>query len=624
MPGSVIGAGNSIATIDPATGQATQSVPVGSEPNALALAADGSALYVGLDGSGEVVKLALPGMSELSRVRLPIDPQLGQTRAESIAVSPADASVAAVSLRYVFGHIGVVLLRDMVTQPKHTSIPSDNNLLAFDSSGSILYGLTTDSSDFGLHANQVLPDGLLEQTTLRSATPTFARTFSFSGNRLVAGPMVYDAPALAAAGRVSVPSASGTDCVAQRSVAQLACFFTGSASGQLTNDQQFRVLLVDPVSFVPRGSLLVAQGAPLGARAFLEGPDGQLAGSYPQLTGVQGSNHVLLFSSAKLVTPPTPPAVSWPLSSFLTADGQSLDIGIVHRDLVYDSVRNVYYASVPGSVIGAGNSIATIDPSTGSVAHSAPVGSDPNPLALAADGSSLYVGLDGTGEVVKLALPSLTASGRMRLPVSPLFGQSHAQAIAVSPADPDVAAVTSNDGSFGYALLRGLVFQQQTLPLFSTSNLPAFDTAGATLYGAVLGSLLISTQVLADGLSPNFSSVSPAGFRSVGFANNLVVSGAIVWNTGPLTARFSVGNASDCWFDRSGNRLLCLGDSSNPGRVLVADPVALAFGASLLYAPSEADPPRRLMQGPAGQVGISYVPPFNAPFVRLFTSAQLP
>jgi DNA-binding beta-propeller fold protein YncE len=627
VPGSVIGAGNSIATIDPATGQATQSAPVGSEPNALALAADGSALYVGLDGSGEVVRLSLPGMSELSRMRLSVDHDFGQARAESIAVSPADPAVVAVAMVVPTGtplHLGAALLRDMVMQPKRTASASDNNLLAFDPSGSILYGLTTESTSFGLHANLVLPDGLLEQTALQHATPAVARTFSFSGNRLVAGASVYDAPGLTAAGRVSVPSLSGTDCVAQRSVAQLACFFTASSSGPVTNDQQFRILLADPATFVPRGSLLVAQGAPLGARAFLEGPDGQIAGSYPQLAGIPGSNHVLLFSSAKLVTPPTPPTVTWPVTTSTTADGQTLDIGIVHNDLVYDSGRNVYYASVPGLVIGAGNTIATIDPSTGSVVHSVPVGSDPNPLALAADGSALYVGLDGAGEVLKLAPPSMTVTGRMRLPASPQLGQFHAQALAVSPADPDAVAVTSSEFSFGYALLRGLVLQPQSVAIPGIGNLSAFDSAGTTLYGAATGVLLISTQVLADGLSPNFSAVSPAGLRSVGFANNLVVSGAFVWNTGPLTARLIVGNASDCWFDRTGNRLLCLGDSFNPGRVLVADPVGLAFGASLLYTPSEADPPRRLMQGPSGQVGLSYVPPFNPPFVRFFTSAQLP
>lgn len=35
------------------------------------MAADGSALYVGLNGSGDVVKLSLPGMAEQWRTRLP-------------------------------------------------------------------------------------------------------------------------------------------------------------------------------------------------------------------------------------------------------------------------------------------------------------------------------------------------------------------------------------------------------------------------------------------------------------------------------------------------------------------------------------------------------------------------
>src|SRR5262249_17252705 len=125
VPGSVIGAGNSIATIDPATGQVTPSAPIGSEPGALALASDGSVLYVGLDGSGEVIRLALPSMTPQGRVRLAVDSSFGSTRAEAISVSPADATVAAVSMAY-FGvsprHAGVALLRDMVMQPKRTQV----------------------------------------------------------------------------------------------------------------------------------------------------------------------------------------------------------------------------------------------------------------------------------------------------------------------------------------------------------------------------------------------------------------------------------------------------------------------------------------------------------------------
>jgi hypothetical protein len=59
------------------------------------------------------------------------------------------------------------------------------------------------------------------------------------------------------------------------------------------------------------------------------------------------ASKIRLFTSDQLLTPPTPPAPSWPVTAFSTADGQGLDIGIAHNSLVYDTGRNVYYASVP-------------------------------------------------------------------------------------------------------------------------------------------------------------------------------------------------------------------------------------------------------------------------------------
>ena len=65
---------------------------------------------------------------------------------------------------------------------------------------------------------------------------------------------------------------------------------------------------------------------------------------------------------------------------------------------------------------GSGNSIATIDASTGAISYSAAVGAEPFALAMAADGSALYVGLNGSGDVVKLSLPGMAEQWRTRLP----------------------------------------------------------------------------------------------------------------------------------------------------------------------------------------------------------------
>src|ERR1043165_8403281 len=54
IPSSAGAMGNSIAKIDPATGQVENFVFVGSEPGKLALSDDGHTLYVSLDGAAAV------------------------------------------------------------------------------------------------------------------------------------------------------------------------------------------------------------------------------------------------------------------------------------------------------------------------------------------------------------------------------------------------------------------------------------------------------------------------------------------------------------------------------------------------------------------------------------------
>ncbi len=65
------------------------------------------------------------------------------------------------------------------------------------------------------------------------------------------------------------------------------------------------------------------------------------------------------------------------------------------NDAVYDRYRNVIYASVSryGSV-ETRNTLAVLDLETGTVVHNEPMMSEPNMLALSADGSRVYIGLD--------------------------------------------------------------------------------------------------------------------------------------------------------------------------------------------------------------------------------------
>jgi uncharacterized repeat protein (TIGR01451 family) len=74
------------------------------------------------------------------------------------------------------------------------------------------------------------------------------------------------------------------------------------------------------------------------------------------------------------------------------------------KDLVYDPARHRIYASVAAKAGASGNSVAIIDPVTGTVGPTIPVGSDPGKMALSDDGRYLYVGLDGANAVRRIDL----------------------------------------------------------------------------------------------------------------------------------------------------------------------------------------------------------------------------
>lgn len=120
---------------------------------------------------------------------------------------------------------------------------------------------------------------------------------------------------------------------------------------------------------------------------------------------------------------------------------QTTVIDLDTADLVYDPVRDLIYASVPGSQGAEGNSVAVIEPLTGAVAFH-PVGSDPGELAISDDASALFVGLDGEAAVRRLDLPSLTGPAPFSLGADPFFGPRHAADLEVQPGDSQVVAVS--------------------------------------------------------------------------------------------------------------------------------------------------------------------------------------
>jgi len=65
------------------------------------------------------------------------------------------------------------------------------------------------------------------------------------------------------------------------------------------------------------------------------------------------------------------------------------------KDIAYDAATEQLYASVGPNVTGRANSITSIDPVTGTLGLSVFVGSDPGRIAIAPNGGTLYVMLEG-------------------------------------------------------------------------------------------------------------------------------------------------------------------------------------------------------------------------------------
>ena len=119
-----------------------------------------------------------------------------------------------------------------------------------------------------------------------------------------------------------------------------------------------------------------------------------------------------------------------------------LTIDLPTRDIVADPVRDRLYVSVPGTGGAHANSVTAIDPATGAILFSIPVGSEPGKLAIADDGSVLYVGLDGEYSVRRVDLSTATAGIEFDVGRS-YWGPMTVEDMVVLPGTPGTVAIAA-------------------------------------------------------------------------------------------------------------------------------------------------------------------------------------
>jgi len=145
---------DTITVIDPATGNVGPFVPVGVQPNKLAISQDGQFLYVALDGTGAIRRTELPGLLPGPTFSLGTGTMAGCPTAplivDDMEVVPGSPLSVAVARKYTGGcspwHFGVAVFDNGIQRSTVTPTRPLANIIEFSGSANTLYGLDGESS----------------------------------------------------------------------------------------------------------------------------------------------------------------------------------------------------------------------------------------------------------------------------------------------------------------------------------------------------------------------------------------------------------------------------------------------------------------------------------------------
>jgi hypothetical protein len=247
------------------------------------------------------------------------------------------------------------------------------------------------------------------------------------------------------------------------------------------------------------------------------------------------------------VSNPSPGGISTTIDFDVTYSATIRILDLPANDLVWDPYAQKIYASLPSSYGSNGNTIAVINPTKGTVDGYFYAGSEPNRLALSADASYLYAGLNGSGSVQRLSLPGFTPDIDVSLGTSQYGGVYTAGDLKVSPADPHTFAVTlGTSGCCGGGPLEFFKDSNQLPNSISNPEIAYLQFANAsTLYGYDSG-ILSEIAVSGNGgtLTTQFNSLL-TGYGEIEYDAGLVYGNAgQVLNpaTGDLVGTYDVGD----------------------------------------------------------------------------------
>ena len=240
----------------------------------------------------------------------------------------------------------------------------------------------------------------------------------------------------------------------------------------------------------------------------------------------------------------------------LGVNTQVTTVSVSGQDMAYDSTRGLLYVAVTNPNVPYGNSIAVVDPASGSVRTAINTGFQPSTLGISDDGQFLYAGFKTLAVVRRYKLSDLSLDLTIPLNLA-TANQNFAGDIKVAPGQNQTIAV-----SFG----------SPNLEPRNTGGLAIFDNATARAYNQNTGSYKLTWGADASHLYGN----SDPELQGQGFSL-LTVNGSSIGVTSSSSTLTNLGLRPH--YDGATNLIY-----SDAGRII--DPAsglaAGAFGPSSL------------------------------------------
>jgi hypothetical protein len=542
IPGDV-SYGNSLAPIDPSTGNVSQPIFIGSDPTKLAVSDNNQFLYAGLDGASGVRQFNLSSQVAGSQFSLGFDGGTGPLYVNDMEVQPGNPSVVAVARKnkgFSPNTVDVALF--------------DHGVRATNARDEWIFGITFGGSPSLLYGATIFGD--LESISVSGS----GLSLLSSSRHLIGGDIKFDNGLIyTTAGEVLDPATStvlGTFPVSglvapDSSSGRVYYLYWTNAAPTVATIYGF-----DSQTFVPLEYLTISNLSGTPGSFIRWGADGfAFRTSASQVYFLRKSS----FHPYPTITP-----------TVTTRPDGIRKLTLLANDIAYNPADHLIYASVPSAAGSIGNSITSFDPVAGSVGQSVFMGSEPYKISISDTGTALYASLGGVPRVRRMSLPNMSPGPEFGVGADIISGVFYPSDLAVAPGNPDVVAVsTYRPDILGGA---GIVLVDHGVVLPNHTGGTSLAVSGANLFTYTGDSSEFGLRNLAF-TSQGFSEVNYNTNLVNGFGSKIAAAGGRIYgsdgavidaDTLTLAGKFR-RSSGGIWLapDPANNRVYFLGSGEN-------------------------------------------------------------